>query len=829
MANKDQTTSASASKGATTTVSPEGGTSYIGSGNSASLGSPGGSGALRKFGIVLVLALLIGAGVAAFLVIKHPKEDAADQSNQASGRFGTVEIPLSDVLGDKNLKLSDASNVTINGALQLNNSFTLAPSVQPTGAKPGQIYFDEGNNQLAYYNGSNFVFLSGPTESGVQSLGGATGQLSIGGGLSLDDGQLVNGGVLSVQGRSGAVTFTAGAGIVINGTNFSNSGVLSITAGTPNVTVANDGSGGVTISVTGGGGSGTVASSGGTSGSIPMFTAAQNVENSIISQSGLTVTVSGSLNVTSALTLGTALTVANGGTGAATLTSNGVLIGNGTSAITSVVAGGVGLCLLSTAGAPTWGACSSGGVSSLNSLTGALSIANASGAGSTITIDNASTSAKGIASFNSSNFSVTAGAVNTIQDIGTGATPTFTGVNTNAITPSGALTVGATGQSFTLQGSAASTITATNAGNTTTISFTAPTAARAIVIPNASGTICLQSSTSCGFLSSSDTDVAKLSATQAFTGVNSFRNTSTSAFSVQNAAGTTTVLGVNTSSVLVRVSGAGSDADATSGTGAIQIGDDASGNLAFDTNEIIARNNGSMSTLFVQNGGGGLTVGANATTFQNASNSGTAFRVLNAAGNSLMTVDTTEGELELGQGSTLTGTLLFRSAAHNFIVTLKPGTQTAHRAIVLPDEDGTLCIRSSTNCGFALSTNPVITGSITVNGHIISGGSTPAIAAGAAACTTPTVSVSGNDTAGLVTVTSGTGCSTGGKLATITFNSAFGSAPRVVLTAAGSSAAGLHYYVDQATIATTSFDVTTQAADTITDATTYRWYYHVIQ
>lgn len=828
MANKDQTTSVSANKGATTVPSEEG-VGYIGGGSSVSPGSPDGSGALKRFGVILLFALLIGAGVAAFLVIERPKKDTANQSNQTSSRFGTVEIPLSEVLGDKNLKLSDASNVTINGALQLNSSLTLAPSVQPTGAKPGQIYFDEGNNQLAYYNGSNFVFLTGASEGGVQSLGGATGQLSIGGGLSLDDGQLVNDGVLSVQGKSGAVTFTAGAGIVINGTNFSNSGVLSVTAGTPNVTVANDGSGGVTISVTGGSGSGTVASSGGTSGTIPVFTAAQNVENSIISQSGLTVTVGGSLSVTSALTLGSALTVANGGTGATSLTSNGVLVGQGASAITSVAAGGAGLCLLSTAGTPTWGACSGGGVSSLNSLTGALSIANASGVGTTVTIDNASTSAKGIASFNSSNFSVTSGAVNTIQNIGTGATPTFTGVNTNTITPSGALTLGATGQSFTVQGSAASTITATDSGNTTTISFTAPTAARAIVIPNASGTICLQSSTSCGFLSSSDTDVAKLSATQVFTGVNTFRNSASSAFSVQNAAGTTTVLGVNTSSVLVRVSGAGSDADATSGTGAIQIGDDASGNLAFDANEIIARNNGSMTTLFVQNGGGGLTVGANAATFQNATNTGTAFRVLNSTGNALMTVDTSEGELELGQGSTLTGTLLFRSAAHSFIVTLKPGAQTAHRAIVLPDEDGTLCIRSSTNCGFALSTNPVITGSITVNGHIISGGSTPAIAAGAAACTTPTVSVNGTDTAGLITVTSGTGCSTGGKLATITFNTAFGTAPRVVLTAAGTSAAGLHYYVDNATIATTSFDVTTQAGDTITDATAYRWYYHVIQ
>ncbi|MEO8105504.1 MAG: hypothetical protein ABI602_04175, partial [Candidatus Saccharibacteria bacterium] len=68
-------------------------------------------------------------------------------------------------------------------------------------------------------------------------------------------------------------------------------------------------------------------------------------------------------------------------------------------------------------------------VNQLNGLTGTLSIANASGVGGTITINNATTGAKGIASFNAINFSVVAGAVNTVQDIAVTSTPSFVGLN----------------------------------------------------------------------------------------------------------------------------------------------------------------------------------------------------------------------------------------------------------------------------------------------------------------------------------------------------------------------------------------------------------------
>ena len=116
-----------------------------------------------------------------------------------------------------------------------------------------------------------------------------------------------------------------------------------------------------------------------------------------------------------------------------------------------------------------------------------------------------------------------------------------------------------------------------------------------------------------------------------------------------------------------------------------------------------------------------------------------------------------------------------------------------------------------------------MSGNLTVNGHIITGGSTPTITAGTAACTTPTVSVSGTDTAGLITITTGTGCAASGKMATVNF----ASAPRVVLTAAESNAAGKSYYIDSATISTTGFDVDVTTANS--NSTTYKWYYHTFQ
>jgi len=126
-------------------------------------------------------------------------------------------------------------------------------------------------------------------------------------------------------------------------------------------------------------------------------------------------------------------------------------------------------------------------------------------------------------------------------------------------------------------------------------------------------------------------------------------------------------------------------------------------------------------------------------------------------------------------------------------------------------------------------TSAIINGDLTVNGHMISGNTsgTTTIAAGTAACTSPAVSISGNDTAGTITVDSGTGCSGAGTgvMATITFANSYGSAPRVVLTPASWRASGIEYFNE--TTSTTTFTLDTNVP--LTDSSTYKFNYMVVQ
>jgi hypothetical protein len=121
----------------------------------------------------------------------------------------------------------------------------------------------------------------------------------------------------------------------------------------------------------------------------------------------------------------------------------------------------------------------------------------------------------------------------------------------------------------------------------------------------------------------------------------------------------------------------------------------------------------------------------------------------------------------------------------------------------------------------------IVSSNITINGHIITGGTAPTVAAGAAACTTPTVSVAGTDTSGTVTVATGTGCAASGILATLTFASAFGAAPHVTLTPGDAGSLALGAYVQNSTVSTTSFQL--GASATPANSTVYQWNYLIVQ
>lgn len=71
-----------------------------------------------------------------------------------------------------------------------------------------------------------------------------------------------------------------------------------------------------------------------------------------------------------------------------------------------------------------------------------------------------------------------------------------------------ALTIGNSAATVALQGGPATTITAGSGSNTTTLAFAAPSGVNTVSLPAASGTICLEASSSCGFLTGSSDGAA---------------------------------------------------------------------------------------------------------------------------------------------------------------------------------------------------------------------------------------------------------------------------------------------------------------------------------
>lgn len=209
---------------------------------------------------------------------------------------------------------------------------------------------------------------------------------------------------------------------------------------------------------------------------------------------GFVRSTAGLLSVVSAIDLSTSdvtntLPVNRGGTGSASLGANGVLVGNGTSPVSSVTAGGNGLCLVSTAGAPTFTTCP--GVSSLNSLSGSITLQ-----GTTNQV--AVTTGAGVIT------------LSTPQDINTTSSPTFASLTLSGLTSgvvrvsAGTLTTGVVSLSSEVSGTlpvgnggTGLTGTPTNGqlliGNGTNYTLAALTQGAGIAITNGAGSITIAS------------------------------------------------------------------------------------------------------------------------------------------------------------------------------------------------------------------------------------------------------------------------------------------------------------------------------------------------
>lgn len=121
--------------------------------------------------------------------------------------------------------------------------------------------------------------------------------------------------------------------------------------------------------------------------------------------------------------------------------------------------------------------------------------------------------------------------------------------------------------------------------------------------------------------------------------------------------------------------------------------------------------------------------------------------------------------------------------------------------------------------------SPVFSGTFAVPEKIVSSfAGTPTIAAGAAAGTAPTVSVTGNDQRGLISVTTGTGSMATGAFATITFTANGGTwpnTPTIVLTPVITAGGALHARVSASS--TSAFTVSIDNAAATSTAYSYNY------
>lgn len=113
--------------------------------------------------------------------------------------------------------------------------------------------------------------------------------------------------------------------------------------------------------------------------------------------------------------------------------------------------------------------------------------------------------------------------------------------------------------------------------------------------------------------------------------------------------------------------------------------------------------------------------------------------------------------------------------------------------------------------------------------HVIGNSTTPGIAAGTGAGTSPTVSIAGTDLAFKVTVTTGTLPTAAATVATITFASTYGAIPHPVFSSANSNAAILSGVSMVYLTPSTTTIVINAGATALTAATTYVWEFIVTQ
>lgn len=130
---------------------------------------------------------------------------------------------------------------------------------------------------------------------------------------------------------------------------------------------------------------------------------------------------------------------------------------------------------------------------------------------------------------------------------------------------------------------------------------------------------------------------------------------------------------------------------------------------------------------------------------------------------------------------------------------------------------------ASLNVGSITISSINISGNLVFGGHLIPGGATPSARTSNAAGG-GSVTISGNDTSGTITIKTGGGGLAAGEMAIINFRAAFSGTPKVQLTPTSETASSLRYYATK----TTGF-FTINTGTTAAPNTTYIFDYLVTQ
>jgi hypothetical protein len=175
-----------------------------------------------------------------------------------------------------------------------------------------------------------------------------------------------------------------------------------------------------------------------------------------------------------------------------------------------------------------------------------------------------------------------------------------------------------------------------------------------------------------------------------------------------------------------------------------------------------------------------------------------------------------QGAASFGSDLNVNGNALFKGASFAIVPTSDSATVMAFQ--IFKADGTTNVLKVDTSTSTLTVVNAVATGNLTVNGHIITGGSVPSKAEGAGIGTGGTCSVSGTDSAGTITINTGSGAWATGDQCVITFSSAYSpTAPRSVIAATSNNYNAVQPYVTSTTTTMTiNFAVAAGAAGTYT-------------